>query len=125
MEVCQRQERGRLGALEGGDALLYASGMGAETAVLLALARPGTTIALAEGAYYGTAQLLRLLERWGIRFVEYDQIGAPPAADLVWVESPANPVLTLPDWEALSAHPGVVVCDATLNAGELVAWCAR
>ena len=37
----------KLGELEGGEALLFASGMAAETAVVLAFARPGTTIALA------------------------------------------------------------------------------
>ncbi len=105
----------RLGELEGGDALLYASGMGAETAVLLAFATPGTTIALAEGAYWGTSVLFRELENWGLRFVEFDQTGAPPDADIVWVEAPANPVLTVPDWEALRAHPGLVVCDATVS----------
>ena len=105
----------RLGELEGGDALLYASGMGAETAVLLAFARPGATVALAEGAYYGTSVLLRDLERWGLSLVEYDQTGTPPAADIVWVESPANPVLTLPDWEAVRAHGGLIVCDATVS----------
>jgi cystathionine gamma-synthase len=105
----------RLGALEGGDALLYGSGMGAETAVLLAFAAPGTTIALAEGAYWGTAGLIRELARWGVELVEYDQTRTPPPADLVWVESPANPVLTLPDWEALRAHSGLVVCDATVS----------
>ena len=104
-----------LGALEGGDALLFASGTGAATAVVLALARPGATIALAEGAYFGTGVLFALLEPWGLRFVEYDQTGPPPAADLVWVEAPANPVLTMPDWEALRAHGGLVVCDATVS----------
>src|SRR5438046_3096936 len=49
----------RLGALEGGDALLYSSGMGAETVVILAFARPGARIALAEGAYWGTSALMR------------------------------------------------------------------
>jgi len=105
----------RLGALEGGDALLYASGMGAETTVLLALARPGTTVALAAGAYYGTSQLMRALEPWGLRFVEFDQTGPPPAAQIVWVEAPANPVLTQPDWDAVREHPGLVVCDSTLS----------
>ena len=104
----------RLGELEGGDALLYASGMGAEATVLLAFARPGTTIALAEGAYWGTSVLFRELEGWGLRFVEYDRTGPAPAADIVWVEAPANPVLTLPDWDAVRAHGGLVVCDATV-----------
>jgi cystathionine gamma-synthase len=105
----------RLGALEGGDALLYSSGMGAATTILLAFARPGATIALAEGAYYGTSVLMRDLARWELELVEYDQTGTPPAADIVWVEAPANPVLTMPDWEALRAHAGIVVCDATLS----------
>jgi cystathionine gamma-synthase len=105
----------RLAELEGGDALLYASGMGAATAVLLALARPGMTVALAEGAYYGTSVLLHELERFGLSFAEYDQTGSPPAADIVWVEAPANPLLTQPDWQAVRAHPGLVVCDATIS----------
>jgi cystathionine gamma-synthase len=104
-----------LGALDGGDALLYPSGMAAVTTVVLALARPGATVALAEGAYYGTAVLFRRLERWGLRFVEYDQTAAPPAnADLVWLEAPSNPMLTMPDFEAAAAHPAPVVCDSTV-----------
>src|SRR5579862_9673553 len=105
----------RLGELEGGDALLYPSGMGAETVVLLALAKPGTHIALAEGAYYGTSVLLAELARWNITFVEFDQTGSAPEADIVWVESPANPLLTMPDWPSLRDHPGLVVCDATIS----------
>jgi cystathionine gamma-synthase len=104
-----------LGRLEGGDALLYASGMGAVTNVLLSFARAGTRIALAEGAYFGTGKLFGLLEPWGLEFVEYDQTGAPPEADIVWVEAPANPVLTQPDWASLRAHGGLVVCDATVS----------
>jgi len=104
-----------LGRLEGGDALLYASGMGAATTVLLTLARPGTTVALAEGAYFGTSTLFRRLEPWGVRLVEYDQTRPPPPAGLLWVEAPANPILTEPDWEAVRAHPAPVVCDATVS----------
>jgi cystathionine gamma-synthase len=104
----------RLGELEGGDALLFSSGMGAATTVLLAFAQPGTKVALAEGAYWGTSVLMRDLARWGLELVEFDQTGPVPGAEIVWVEAPANPVLTRPDWEALRAHPGLVVCDATI-----------
>jgi cystathionine gamma-synthase len=105
-----------LGRLEGGDALLFGSGTAAVTACVLGLCEPGWRIALAEGAYYGTGVTLSELGRWGLEVVGFDQTGPPPAdADLVWVEAPANPFLTLPDWEALRAHTGLVVCDATVS----------
>jgi cystathionine gamma-synthase len=105
-----------LGALEGGDALLYGSGTSAVTACVLAFCRPGTKVALAEGAYFGTGVTLAQFEPWGLEIAEYDQTGPPPAdADIVWVESPANPILTQPNWEELRAHRGLVVCDATLS----------
>jgi cystathionine gamma-synthase len=104
----------QLGKLDGGEALLFASGMGATTAVVLGLLSPGSTVALAQDAYYGTGVLLTELERWGLRHVLYDQTGPPPAgADLVWIEAPSNPLLTMPDFDAAAAHPGLVVCDAT------------
>jgi len=104
-----------IGALEGGRSLLFPSGMGAVTTVLLTLARPGQTIAVAEAAYYGHSQLVRLLEPWGLRLVEFDQTGSPPVeADLILIESPANPVLTMPDFDAATAHGAPVVCDATV-----------
>jgi cystathionine gamma-synthase len=104
-----------LGALEGGEALLYASGTSAVTACVFALLRPGATVAVAEGAYFGTTVTLNEFAPWGLNVVQFDQTGAPPAgADLVWVESPANPVLTLPDWGHVRAHGAKVVCDATV-----------
>ena len=103
-----------LGELEGGEALLFPSGSGAITALVLALLEPGQTIALAEGGYYGTGQLFEALERWGVRHVEFDQTGAPPdGVDLVWLEAPSNPYLTMPDLEAAAAHPAPVLVDAT------------
>jgi len=102
-----------LGALDGGEALLYASGSAAAMGILLGLLEPGKTVALAEGAYYGTGVLLDELGRWGVRHVEFDQTTAPPDADLVWLEAPSNPFLTMPDLEAAAAHPAPVVCDAT------------
>jgi cystathionine gamma-synthase len=103
-----------LGRLDGGSALLFPSGAGATTAAVLAFLAPGDTIALAEGAYFGTGVTFRELERWGLRMVEFDQTGPPPeGADLVWLEAPSNPFLTMPDLEAAAAHPGRVLVDAT------------
>ena len=103
-----------LGELEGGRALLFPSGSGAITALVLALLEPGQTVALADGAYYGTGVLLRELARWGLNTVEFDQTGAPPrGADLVWLEAPSNPLLTMPDFEAATKHGARVVCDST------------
>ena len=104
-----------LGALDGGHALLYPSGMGAVTTVVLTMLRPGGTIALAEGAYYGHRVLFDHLAPWGVNVVEFDQTGPPPGdADLILVEAPANPLLTMPDLEAAVAHAAPVVCDATV-----------
>jgi cystathionine gamma-synthase len=103
-----------LAELEGGDALLFPSGSGAITTLVLSELRPGQTIALAEGAYYGTSLLFRALEPWGVRFVEFDQTRSPPAdVELVWLEAPSNPFLTMPDLEAAAAHPARVVVDST------------
>jgi cystathionine gamma-synthase len=103
-----------LGELEGGRALLFSSGSAAVAAVVLALLEPGRTLALAEGAYYGTGLLLRELGRWGLRVEEFDQTGsAPDGADLLWLEAPSNPFLTMPDLDAAAAHPGLVAVDST------------
>jgi cystathionine gamma-synthase len=103
-----------LGELDGGEALLFASGTAASAAIVLALLEPGDSVALAQGAYYGTGVLLGELERWGVRHVDFDQTGPPPDdADLVWLEAPSNPFLTMPDFGAAAAHPAPVVCDST------------
>jgi cystathionine gamma-synthase len=103
-----------LGELDGGHALLFPSGAGATTALVLTLLSPGDTIALAEGAYYGTGVTFGELERWGLNVVEFDQTGAPPGdVQLIWLEAPSNPFLTMPDLETAAAHPARVVVDAT------------
>jgi cystathionine gamma-synthase len=105
-----------LGALDCGEALLFASGAAASTAAVLALLEPGAKVALAEGCYYGTAVLLRELGRWGVGLVEFDQTGPPPeCVDLVWLEAPSNPFLSFPDVEAAVAHPAPVLVDATAS----------
>ena len=104
-----------LGELEGGTALLFPSGAGATTALALTLLKPGDTVALAAGAYFGTGRLLGALARWGINLLEFDQTGPPPErVQLVWVEAPGNPFLTMPDLEATAAHPALVVVDSTV-----------
>jgi cystathionine gamma-synthase len=104
-----------LGELEGGTALLYPSGSGATTALVLGLLSPGDTIALAAGCYFGTSMTFQALARWGLRYVEFDQTGPPPdGVQLVWLEAPSNPFLTMPDLEAAAAHPAPVVVDSTV-----------
>jgi cystathionine gamma-synthase len=104
----------RLGELDGGNALLFPSGSGATTALVLSLLKPGDTIALAEGCYFGTGVTFQALAKWGLRYVEFDQTGAPPdGVQLVWLEAPSNPFLTMPDLEAAAAHAAPVVVDST------------
>ena len=104
-----------LGELDGGTALLFPSGAGATTALVLSLLGPGDTIALAEGCYYGTGATFAALAHWGLRVVEFDQTGPPPeGVQLVWLEAPSNPYLTMPNLEAAAAHPAPVVVDATV-----------
>jgi cystathionine gamma-synthase len=104
-----------LGELEGGEALLFPSGAGATTALVLSLLQPGDTIALAAGAYYGTGVTFSALHKWGLKHVEFDQTGAPPdGVQLIWLEAPSNPFLTMPNLEAAVAHPAPVVVDSTV-----------
>jgi len=107
----------KLGELEGGRALLFSSGMAAATSILLALMQPGQTVALAEGGYFGMEILMRdVLGPWGLKTLLFDQTGPPPdEADLVWVEAPSNPFLTMPDLAAAAAHPAKVVVDSTVS----------
>jgi cystathionine gamma-synthase len=103
-----------LGELDGGLALLLPSGLAAVTSVVLGLLAPDRMVALARDAYFGTSALFRELERWGLRFVEFDQSGpAPAGADLIWLETPSNPLLSFPDIEAFTGGGTLVVVDST------------
>ena len=56
----------------------------------------------------------RTFYKAGSKLFEFDQTGkAPRDADLVWLEAPSNPFLTMPDFEAAASHPAPVLCDAT------------
>jgi cystathionine gamma-synthase len=90
-----------LGDLEGGPALLFPSGAGATTALVLAMLGPGARVAVADGGYWGTFGLLDSeLSRWGLTVTTFDQTADPPAADLVWLEPCSNPMLTFPDLQS-------------------------
>ena len=103
-----------LGELEGGHALLFASGMAAAAGSLLGLLGQGQTVALAQDAYYGVGKLIDDLGRWGLGRADFDQTGsAPDEVDLVWLEAPSNPFLTFPDLGAAAAHGAPVIVDST------------
>lgn len=93
-----------LGALEGGEAVLYSSGMAAVNAVLDVLSP--ATVATPQVVYSGTAATLRARA-----LPRLDQ--ADPAADVRWIESPSNPDLRIQDIAALAALPGTTVVDNT------------
>ena len=95
--------------------MLFPSGSGATTALVLSLLKPGDTIALAAGCYFGTGVTFQALAKWGLDYVEFDQTGPPPdGVQLVWLEAPSNPFLTMPDLAAAAAHPAPVVVDSTV-----------
>jgi cystathionine beta-lyase/cystathionine gamma-synthase len=110
-----------LGELEGGEALLFPSGAGATTALVMGMLEPGSRIAIAEGGYFGTVVLLASeLSRWGLDVATFDQTGPVPSADLVWLEPCSNPMLTFPDLDqaiadAHAAGARVVVDNTVLS----------
>lgn len=109
-----------LGALDGGEALLYASGLAAVTAVVLGLLEPGDTVAVPHDGYFGTEKLLATeLARWGVKHVSFDQTGPLPAGvRLAFLEAPSNPMLSVPDiaatCAAARAQGTLVAVDATV-----------
>ena len=98
-----------VGALEGGVATAYGSGLAA-VAATLDLVPTGGVVVAGPDAYYGSLKVLRRMEDQGrltVRRVDLtDDDAAAEAvhgADLVWAESPTNPMLRLVDLERLAA----------------------
>lgn len=107
-----------VGDLEGGRALLFSSGMAAVHAALSLVPAGGSVVAPAS-AYNGVVVSLteaardgRLTVRWVDVTDTREVIAALPGADLLWLESPTNPLLDIADIPALSA--------AARDAGALV-----
>ena len=112
-----------LGALEGGRAVLFSSGMAAVNAVLDLLPVGGTVVA-PRHAYTGVGVRLTELAATGrlrVRRVPVDDPAAVASscagADLLWLESPTNPMLEVADIAAAAgaahASGALVLCDNT------------
>jgi len=111
----ERYERA-LGGLEGGEVVLFASGMAAASAVLLTALRPGSRLVLAADCYMHVRNLARghLAER-GVetRFVPTPELEPPVDADLLWIETPTNPELHVCDIAALAGAAPTAVDNTT------------
>jgi cystathionine gamma-synthase len=102
-----------LAALEGGPrALAFASGMAAEDALLRTVCEPGGHVLIPHDAYGGTYRLIdKVLRPWGLSYLPVPvsdpsavraALAAKPA-QVVWVETPTNPLLSIADIAALAA----------------------
>jgi cystathionine gamma-lyase len=99
-----------LGELEGGDAVVFASGMAAVTAIVVDTLVPGDVLVAPSDGYPGIRSIARdHLAPRGIeaRLVPTDDGAVREAmagASLVWLESPSNPGLDVLDVAALVAE---------------------
>jgi cystathionine gamma-synthase len=98
-----------IGALEGGRALTFSSGMAAATAAISLF--PGGAVVVAPAvAYMDVRRSLQRLQEAGraeVRFVDVTDtdavIAACDGADVLWLESPTNPLLGIADLPYLCA----------------------
>lgn len=101
-----------LAALEGGrGAVCCATGMAAETLVLMCL-KAGDHIIAPDDLYGGTHRLLSqvMQRRWNlevsfVRMTDFEAVknARKPNTRLLWIETPSNPLLRIYDIEALAA----------------------
>jgi cystathionine gamma-synthase len=105
-----QQVEALLAAVEGAEeAMTFASGMAAATAVFLALEKP-THIVASRVMYWGFRSWLQKIGRYGhsITFVETSDLDAvrravrPGETGLLWIETPSNPLWTITDIAAMS-----------------------
>jgi cystathionine gamma-lyase len=108
-----------LGELEGGEAVVFSSGMAASTAVLFSLLGPGSVVVLPDDCYFTVRSVAatQLAER-GIEVRTAPTAGNAQehlleGASLLWIETPSNPQLDVCDIAALA--------DKAHAAGALVA----
>lgn len=112
-----------LGALDGGRAVTFASGLAAATAIA-SLLPVGGTVVLSSVTYYGVRNIFERMQarrQLDLRMVPPDDtgaiVGAADGADMVWVESIANPLMVVADIPAIAAgarqRGALTVVDAT------------
>ena len=121
-----REAEAILATLEGAEsALVFGSGMSAATAVFMSLS-PGDHVIASKVMYWGLRNwLLNDATAWGIQLdlVDTSDLEAvrsairPGNTKLVWLETPANPLWTITDIEAVAnlahAHGALVAVDST------------
>ena len=120
-----------LAELEGAEAaLVFASGMAAGATLLQVLPR-GSHVLLPDDCYYGYLALANeTFERWGLTFtvVPMEDLDAVRAAlraetNLLWAESPSNPLLKVVDLAALATiahdHRAKLLVDGTFASPAL------
>ena len=111
------------GALDGGTAISFASGMAAVQAIL-SLLPPSGRLVLAENCYLGVPAVAQALVDRGLAEVTTVAVSdteavvrAAAEADLVWLESPTNPLMEVADLAAIGAAlrelPVRLVVDST------------
>ena len=102
----------KLVALEGaGECVAFASGMAATAALLLTVLKAGDHLVISDVNYAGTAELARgLLPKYGIATSAVDttdlaavEAATRPETRMIWIETPANPILRLTDIAAIAA----------------------
>ncbi len=117
----------KVAALEHAEAALcFASGMAASHALLAGRLSHGDHLVISDTNYVGTAELVRdSLPRWGVAVSPVDtsdlaavEAAIEPATRMVWLETPANPIMRLSDVAAvgeLAKRRGVrdLVVDST------------
>ena len=108
-----------LAELEGAEAVLFASGMAAASALLLMLVEPGERLVVPSDCYWFVRKIAQeeLQPRGAeVKLVPTPDLGAEALPDrfaLLWLESPTNPGLEVCDIAALSAaahERGALVC---------------
>lgn len=101
----------KLAALEGAeDCVAFGSGMAATSALLFATLKAGDHLVISDVNYPGTAELVRdTLSNYGIGSTAVDtsdlaavEAAITPATRMIWIETPANPILRLTDIAAVS-----------------------